>query len=144
LTTNQIRQLDSAVLDRMNELVEVPLPQFDEREAIISQYMLSHVIKPANDKTSRVILGEDIIAVLNDPEKRQQMYAHLAEITEGMSGREMEKMCSNISASAVSAEDPTLSLDSIERAANDYKAQSTEKVKIRTSREKAMEEGKSY
>ena len=97
LATNQIRQLDSAVLDRMNELVEVPLPQFDEREAIISQYMLSHVIKPANDKTSRVILGEDIIAVLNDPEKRQQMYAHLAEITEGMSGREMEKMCSNIS-----------------------------------------------
>ena len=86
------------------------------------------------------------------------MYAHLAEITEGMSGREMEKMCSNISvryydrylvlqlyqASAVSAEDPTLSLDSIERAANDYKSQSTEKVKIRTSREKAMEEGKSY
>merc|ERR1711953_1566460 len=128
LATNQIRQLDSAVLDRMNELVEVPLPQFDEREAIISQYMLSHVIKPANDKTSRVILGEDIIAVLNDPEKRQQMYAHLAEITEGMSGREMEKMCSNISASAVSAEDPTLSLDSIERAANDYKSQSTEKV----------------
>jgi len=144
LATNQIRQLDSAVLDRMNELVEVPLPQFDEREAIISQYMLSHVIQPANDKTSRVILGEDIIAVLNDPEKRQQMYAHLAEITEGMSGREMEKMCSNISASAVSAEDPTLSLDSIERAANDYKSQSTEKVKIRTSREKAMEEGKSY
>merc|ERR1719284_1508787 len=34
LATNQIRQLDSAVLDRMNELVEVPLPQFDEREAI--------------------------------------------------------------------------------------------------------------
>ena len=97
LATNQIRQLDSAVLDRMNELVEVPLPQFDEREAIISQYMLSHVIKPATDKTSRVVLGEDLSAVLNDTEKRQQMYAHLAEITEGMSGREMEKMCSNIS-----------------------------------------------
>ena len=47
-------------------------------------------------------------------------------------------------ASAVSAEDPTVSLDSIERAVNDYKSQSTEKVKIRTSREKAMEEGKSY
>jgi len=144
LTTNQIRQLDSAVLDRMNELVEVPLPQFDEREAIISQYMLSHVIKPVNDKTSRVILGEDIIAVLKDPEERQQMYAHLGEITEEMSGREMEKMCSNISASAISAEDPTLSLDSIKQAANDYKSQSTEKVKIRTSLEKAMEEGKSY
>ena len=97
MATNQIRQLDSAVLDRMNELVEVPLPQFDEREAIISQYMLSHVIKPATDKTSRVVLGEDLSAVLNDTEKRQQMYAHLAEITEGMSGREMEKMCSNIS-----------------------------------------------
>ena len=97
MATNQIRQLDSAVLDRMNELVEVPLPQFDDREAIISQYMLSHVIKPATDKTSRVVLGEDLSAVLNDTEKRQQMYAHLAEITEGMSGREMEKMCSNIS-----------------------------------------------
>ena len=84
LATNQIRQLDSAVLDRMNELVEVPLPQFDDREAIISQYMLSHVIKPATDKTSRVVLGEDLSAVL-------------AEITEGMSGREMGKMCSNIS-----------------------------------------------
>lgn len=144
LATNQIRQLDSAVLDRMNELLEVPLPEFEQREEIIRMYMLSHVIKPATDNNSRVIIGDDLAAVINDSEKSQQMYSHLAEITEGMSGREMEKMCSNISASAVSAEDPTLSLDNIERAANDYKAQSTEKVRIRTSREKAMEEGKSY
>jgi AAA+ superfamily predicted ATPase len=40
LATNQVNQLDSAVLDRMNELLEIPLPEFSEREAMLKQYIL--------------------------------------------------------------------------------------------------------
>ncbi|CBY21460.1 unnamed protein product [Oikopleura dioica] len=40
LATNQVNQLDSAVLDRMNELLEIPLPEFPEREAMLKQYIL--------------------------------------------------------------------------------------------------------
>lgn len=143
LATNQICQLDSAVLDRMNELVEVPLPQFDERSALLRMYMNSHVIEPSLGK-SRVVLGDDMVTVVNDTKMSEELYSGLATITEGMSGREIEKMCSNIYASAVSAEDPTLNLENVESAAMDYKAQSSEKLRIRTDREKAMEAGKSY
>ena len=49
-----------------------------------------------------------------------------------------------IQASAVSAEDPEITLSKMKKAADDYKSQSTEKAKIRAYREQAMMEGKSY
>jgi hypothetical protein len=50
----------------------------------------SKVIEPASMKDQRVSLSEDVIPNFND------ICSDLANITEGMSGREIEKMCSNV------------------------------------------------
>jgi len=145
LATNQIRQLDSAVLDRMNELVEIPLPGHPERVQMLQQYLYSHVFSATENDQDRVVAGEDLIATIVNPEKGLASIASdMATMTEGMSGREIEKMCQNVYASAVSQEDPTITLDRLNKAADDYKSQSDEKARIRAYREKAMAEGKNY
>lgn len=90
LATNQVYQLDGAVLDRMNELLEIPLPGLPEREQMVKQYLLSHVIEPTQKSNQRVTLDPSVIGEFNE------ITTSLAEMTEGMSGRELEKMCGNI------------------------------------------------
>jgi len=131
LATNQVNQLDSAVLDRMNELLEIPLPGLPEREQMIKQYLLSHVIEPTQNKQQRVKLDPEIIPEFAD------ICANLAQITEGMSGRELEKMCGNIYASAVSKEEAIIDKEVLlAAAAEEYRSQSDKKAQIRLSREK--------
>ena len=96
LATNQIRQLDSAVLDRMNELVEIPLPGQPERTQMLQQYLMNHVIEPANNEKQRVTLGDDLAEVLNRDGGFVGLAGEMASKTDGMSGREIEKMCSNV------------------------------------------------
>lgn len=129
LATNQVNQLDSAVLDRMNELLEVPLPGFPEREQMIKQYLLSHVLEPTQKEGQRVKLDPDIITNF------EEICSKLSDTTAGMSGRELEKMCGNIYASAVSQEEPVINLETLEKAALEYKTQSEKKLEIRKSRE---------
>jgi len=132
LATNQVNQLDSAVLDRMNELLEIPLPGFNERQLMLKQYLLSHVIMPTQKKDQRVTLDPDIIPNF------ENICEKLAETTEGMSGRELEKMCGNIYASAVSKEEAAIDLNVLEKAAIEYRSQSDKKLEIRLSREKKV------
>ena len=95
MATNQIRQLDSAVLDRMNELVEIPLPGHPERTQMLNHYLMHHVFGPANDDKQRVKLSDDLVTTINES-GIMSLASEIADMTDGMSGREIEKMCSNI------------------------------------------------
>ena len=95
MATNQIRQLDSAVLDRMNELVEIPLPGHPERTQMLGHYLMHHVFTPANDANQRVKLSDDLVTTVNE-QGLGSLASDIADMTDGMSGREIEKMCSNI------------------------------------------------
>ena len=89
--------MDSAVLDRMNELVEIPLPGHPERVQMLQQYLYSHVFSATENDKDRVVAGEDLIATIVNPEKGLASIASdMATMTEGMSGREIEKMCQNV------------------------------------------------
>ena len=90
LATNQVNQLDPAVMDRMNELLEIPLPGLDERKLMLRQYVMSHVVTPTQQTKQRVELDK---AVIN---QFDEICSEMAETTEGMSGREIEKMCGNV------------------------------------------------
>ena len=85
-----MNQLDAAVLDRMNELLEIPLPGESERKQMLKQYIMSHVIEPTQKKDQRVKLDDNIVTNFDS------ICDDLAKVTNGMSGRELEKMCGNI------------------------------------------------
>ena len=74
----------------MNELLEIPLPGLDERNLMIKQYLMSHVIEPTQQKDQRVKIDKNIVTDFD------QISNNLAKVTDGMSGRELEKMCGNI------------------------------------------------
>ena len=80
----------------MNELVEIPLPGQPERTQMLQQYLMNHVIEPANNEKQRVTLGDDLAEVLNRDGGFVGLAGEMASKTEGMSGREIEKMCSNV------------------------------------------------
>jgi len=82
LATNIREILDRAVLDRIDEGFEFPLPSLKERKRMMEMFMEQHVIKPT--RKGRIIEVDDGIdaAFLQD----------VAERTEGFSGRQIAKL----------------------------------------------------
>jgi len=79
--TNQPEQLDWAINDRIDEMVEFKLPGLEERVKMIAQYMAKYLINPEGG--SKAITVTDI-----DEDDIQRM----AVATEGFSGREISKL----------------------------------------------------
>jgi len=79
----------------MNEMVEVPLPTAEERIYLLMEYLDRNVIERAEQKTCTNVT---ISPELEDPESYDRILKEMAsdEKTGGMSGREIEKMCSSI------------------------------------------------
>jgi len=82
LATNVRTILDRAVLDRMDESFEFPLPSLGERRRMLSMFMDEHINRPT--KRGHVIEVDEAIndAYLDDIAKR----------TEGFSGRQLAKL----------------------------------------------------
>lgn len=50
LASNQPEQLDWAINDRVDEIVEFDLPGKDERDRLVRLYFEKYVLKPATEK----------------------------------------------------------------------------------------------
>jgi ATPase family AAA domain-containing protein 3A/B len=80
--SNQPSQFDSAVLDRIDEMVQFDLPGQVERRKMISQYMDKYLFHPTHQfatRVSTVDIGEDEIE-------------RVVQETEGFSGRAISKL----------------------------------------------------
>uniref|UniRef100_A0A7S1FAI1 AAA+ ATPase domain-containing protein n=1 Tax=Noctiluca scintillans TaxID=2966 RepID=A0A7S1FAI1_NOCSC len=82
LATNVPRVLDTAVLDRIDEDFEFPLPAYDQRLTMIRMFVDYYVCRPT--KKGR---GIEMDEQLDDA-----FMANLAHRTEGMSGRQLAKL----------------------------------------------------
>eukprot|EP00933_Yihiella_yeosuensis_P006880 TRINITY_DN11170_c0_g1_i1.p1 TRINITY_DN11170_c0_g1~~TRINITY_DN11170_c0_g1_i1.p1 ORF type:complete len:566 (+),score=163.28 TRINITY_DN11170_c0_g1_i1:73-1770(+) len=82
LATNIRDILDRAVLDRVDESFEFPLPSLKERERMLQMFMDEHIHKPT--KRGKIIEVDDR---LNDT-----FFADVAKRTEGFSGRQLAKL----------------------------------------------------
>lgn len=101
LASNQPDQFDWAINDRLDEMIEFGLPTLEERVRLVRQYFEEHVLKPATtgSRTSRMK-----IANFDFSKKCQQ----IAEVTEGLSGREISKIAIAWQASAYGSPDGVL------------------------------------
>ena len=80
--SNQPSQFDGAILDRIDEMVEFPLPGSSERRRLIAQYLDLYLLQPPHAWTRRVTT-EDI---------GQAEIDTVVEMTEGFSGRAIAKL----------------------------------------------------
>lgn len=85
LTTCNPGELDEAVLDRMDEILEIELPGEDERREMLSRHIDTYLLKPK--LATLVDIGEDEIE-------------RLVKETDGFSGRSLSKLAISFQAQA--------------------------------------------
>ncbi|KAK3861694.1 hypothetical protein Pcinc_026928 [Petrolisthes cinctipes] len=83
LASNTPEVLDFAVVDRVHEPVEFPLPTMGERERLVRLYFEKYILLPASAGKRRLKVADfDYSAACSN----------VAQITEGMSGREITNL----------------------------------------------------
>ncbi|CAN4085556.1 unnamed protein product [Withania somnifera] len=121
LATNRPGDLDSAVADRIDEVIEFPLPGEAERLKLIKLYLEKYIAKA----------GERKPGLFSNLFKKQQQKIEIkgltddilreaAARTEGFSGREVAKMMASIQAAVYGSEDCVLDAN-LFREVVDYK-----------------------
>lgn len=121
LATNRPGDLDSAVADRIDEVIEFPLPGEDERFKLIKLYLEKYIAKA----------GERKPGLFSNLFKKQQQKIEIkgltddilreaAARTEGFSGREVAKMMASVQAAVYGSEDCVLDAN-LFREVVDYK-----------------------
>ncbi|XP_063799085.1 ATPase family AAA domain-containing protein 3 [Pseudophryne corroboree] len=99
LASNQPEQFDWAINDRIDEIVNFALPGLEERERLVRLYFDKFVLKPASEGKQRLKVAQF------DYGKK---CSELAELTKGMSGREISKLGVAWQAAAYASEDGIL------------------------------------
>lgn len=83
LASNTPEQFDWAVNDRLDEVVEFQLPTLEERKRLVNLYFEKFVLQPAAEGKKRLRV---------DKFDYQDVCSKIAELTEGLSGREVSKL----------------------------------------------------
>lgn len=90
LASNTPEQLDFAVNDRVDEMVHFTIPGTVERERLVRLYFDEFILQLVDKRSSRLKLAEFDYS---------QACSEVANICEGMSGREIAKLASSWQAS---------------------------------------------
>ncbi|KAG7214164.1 hypothetical protein KM043_001513 [Ampulex compressa] len=132
LASNTPEQFDWAVNDRLDEMVEFRLPGREERERLVRLYFDKFVLQPAIEGKKRLKVDQFDYGAL---------CTRMAEMTEGMSGRELSKLGVAWQAAAYASEDGTLTESMVvDRCAEAIKQH---KQKVRWQSEQEKQESKS-
>uniref|UniRef100_A0A0D9VJT8 AAA+ ATPase domain-containing protein n=1 Tax=Leersia perrieri TaxID=77586 RepID=A0A0D9VJT8_9ORYZ len=121
LATNRPGDLDSAVADRIDEVLEFPLPGEDERSKLLKLYLDKYIMK-AGEKHEKSWLR----FFRRQPQKIEMkgitddLIREAAAKTEGFSGREIAKLMASVQAAVYGSKDCVLTPD-LFREVVDYK-----------------------
>lgn len=122
LATNRPGDLDSAVADRIDEVLEFPLPGTEERVKLLKLYLDKYIVHVGSKKSG---------SWFRNLFKRQQQKIEVkgltddiikeaAEKTEGFSGREIAKLMASVQAAVYGSKDCVLDAN-LFREVVDYK-----------------------
>ncbi|XP_017886902.1 ATPase family AAA domain-containing protein 3 isoform X1 [Ceratina calcarata] len=127
LASNTPEQFDWAVNDRLDEMVEFRLPGRDERERLVRLYFDKFVLQPAIEGNKRLKVAQFDYSAL---------CSKIAELTEGMSGRELAKLGVAWQAAAYASEDGILTEQMIMDKCIEAVKQHKQKVQWQSEQEK--------
>lgn len=121
LATNRPGDLDSAMTDRIDEVLEFPLPGQDERFKLLKLYLDKYIAQAGSRKSGvfgKIFKGEqqkiEIKGLTDD------ILMEAAAKTEGFSGREIAKLMASVQAAVYGSENCVLD-PSLFREVVDYK-----------------------
>ncbi|CAK7357596.1 unnamed protein product [Dovyalis caffra] len=118
LATNRPGDLDSAVADRIDEILEFPLPKTEERFKLIKLYLDKYIAQAGSKNPVNLFKRQpqkiEIKGLTDDVLKEA------AEKTEGFSGREIAKLMAGVQAAVYGSQNCVLD-PSLFREVVDYK-----------------------
>ncbi|KAL5699120.1 hypothetical protein ACHQM5_030063 [Ranunculus cassubicifolius] len=121
LATNRPGDLDSAVSDRIDEVLEFPLPGEEERLKLLSLYLNKYIAKSGEKKSGW------FMSLFRKPQKKieiknfsEEVIREAAAKTEGFSGREIAKLMASVQAAVYGTGDCVLD-SNLFREVVDYK-----------------------
>nr|CAH7751200.1 unnamed protein product [Callosobruchus chinensis] len=127
LASNTPEQFDWAVNDRLDEMVEFQLPGLEERERLIRMYFQKFVLEPAAEGKRRLKVDNfDYSAICSK----------IAQMTEGMSGREIAKLGVAWQAAAYASSDGILTEKMVLDKVEDHVRQHRQKVEWQSEQER--------
>ncbi|CAL9091288.1 unnamed protein product [Musa textilis] len=121
LATNRPGDLDSAVADRIDEVLEFPLPREEERFKLIKLYMDKYIAKAGESKSSWFSLFRPQPQRIEIKGISDDGIREAAAKTEGFSGREIAKLMASVQAAVYGSKDCELT-SGLFREVVDYKA----------------------
>ena len=122
LASNTPEQLDWAINDRLDEMVEFALPGEEERERLVRLYFDKYVLQPALEGgRGRKLKVEEM--------DYGSLCSEIAKTGRGMSGREIAKLGVAWQASGYASEDGVLTKGMIMEKVNDAVKSHDQKVK---------------
>ncbi|EPS66253.1 hypothetical protein M569_08521 [Genlisea aurea] len=98
LATNRPGDLDSAVTDRIDEVIEFPLPREDERYKLLKLYMKKYLSSEGDGMSKGIRGGEAQKIRIKDDSSWDDAVREAARRTEGFSGREIAKLMASLQA----------------------------------------------
>ncbi|XP_053994195.1 ATPase family AAA domain-containing protein 3A homolog [Hylaeus volcanicus] len=127
LASNTPEQFDWAVNDRLDEMVEFRLPGPEERERLVRLYFDKFVLQPAIEGNKRLKIAQFDYSTL---------CSKIAQMTEGMSGRELAKLGVAWQAAAYASEDGVLTEQMVIDKCMEAVKQHKQKVQWQSEQEK--------
>jgi len=121
LATNRPGDLDSAVADRIDEVLEFPLPQTEERFKLLKLYLDKYIAQAGSRKSGWL---QNLFK--RQPQKIEikgltdDILKEAAERTEGFSGREIAKLMASVQAAVYGSQNCVLD-SALFREVVDYK-----------------------
>lgn len=85
LASNEPQDFDAALMDRIDMNINFALPGFEERKRMIYDYFIKYVLEPATRGNKRFKVDQFSI-------EYTEFCSKVAEMTEGFSGRQLEKL----------------------------------------------------
>ena len=121
LATNHPEDLDPAVLSRIDQKIEIPLPGLEQREAMLKLY-LDKYIKNGTFKININGKAKEQAMSLSD-DINQELIRNLSQKIEGFSGRDIEKMVAELKVSTISSGKNVAQSDNFIKMVDDSVAQ---------------------
>lgn len=128
LASNTPEQFDWAVNDRLDEMVEFSLPGLQERERLLRLYFEKFVLEPAASTSVKRLKVE--------PFDFGEFCTEMAQLTEGMSGREIAKLGVAWQGAAYASEDGVLTRQMAVDRVHSALQQHRQKVEWQSEQEK--------
>lgn len=132
LATNRPGDLDSAVADRIDEVLEFPLPRQEERFKLLKLYLDKYIAQAGSRKSGGLFQN----LFKRQPQKIEikgltdDILKEAAEKTEGFSGREIAKLMASVQAAVYGSQKCVLD-PSLFREVVDYKvAEHQQRIKL--------------